>query len=65
MVLKRAGSLTAAQLRARRNALWLSAIHIGLPDLLTGELIPVTVAELAGLWDLHVQTCATASRPPC
>jgi hypothetical protein len=42
-------------LLARRNALWLAAIELGLPDVWTCELVPVTVAGLAGLWCLSAQ----------
>ncbi len=46
---------TAAQYRAQRNACWLSAIEYGMQMLPDKDFHSVTVADIAGIWQVTSQ----------
>jgi hypothetical protein len=52
----RPGPLSSAQLRARRNHLWLYLFETGIPDPVTGRPRPQAVAEIAASSGVGEQT---------
>lgn len=47
---------TRSQLQARRNAVWLRAVEVGMYDPSIDRKRPHSVAEVALLWDVSVRT---------
>ena len=51
-----------AQYRSLRNAIWLSAIELGLPVVADGAFRPVDTTDLARLWEVTPQSIRNGLR---